>query len=878
MKPGNEAPVMACEEVPASASDRPAAGHGEDEKPLPRGHAAAPPVDRRRTESNCARSASVTVELPRELCARLSKITRDEPLLHYAALAAAVSACLFRYTRSSPICIGAPAMKLPNDPAASSRVSAIIDQVEGQMTFRQLLLDVREVLLGLEEYSYTPERILAEPGIASNRCPLFDVALVIAGLHPPMPEVRHDITLIFSPRAGMESLQAEFSPDLYEPQTVSRFCHHVLRILQSGLEDISRPVSQLEMLTSEETQMLVTGRNETAFDYPRDRCVHEMFEEHAARSPNQTALVCGDQKLTYRELNERANQLAHYLRRLQITPDTLIGLFLKRSVDQVIGLLGILKAGAAYVPYDTAYPRERLAAMFEDLKPKVVVTSERLTNRLPDPAIQRICLDGEAEAIARESREKPAVHPAPGDLCYVIFTSGSTGRAKAAAVCHGGWNNLLNWFVHCFNIVPADKTLVMSSISFDITQRAMAMPLTSGGELHLVASDHYEPELILNTIANEKITIMNCAPSTFYPLVEGPEAQNGYQRLSSLRYLILGGEAITAARLKRWATSENCHAQIPNVYGAAECSDVSSYYVLRDFDRYIETSVPIGKNIYNTQIYLLDENLQLVPIGVTGEICLAGDGVGKGYINDPALTSRKFPANPFSTGPEKRMYRTGDLARYLPDGNLEFIGRVDNQVKIRGQRVELGEIETVLRQQAGVKEAVVIQSQFGADQQRLVAYVVPAEPQPQDPSAQEEMINTLRDAVTGKLPQYMVPNAFVLLAEMPLNPNGKVDRGSLPQPAAARGGKVADPPRTETERMLVEMFTRTLGAESVGITDNFFNLGGHSLLVTQMLANIGTTFKVDFQAIDFYQNPTIAGIAGHIDAARGVQPGLKVEP
>jgi acyl carrier protein len=287
--------------------------------------------------------------------------------------------------------------------------------------------------------------------------------------------------------------------------------------------------------------------------------------------------------------------------------------------------------------------------------------------------------------------------------------------------------------------------------------------------------------------------------------------------------------------------------------------------VLRDFDAYINSSVPIGKQIHNTQIYLLDDKLQLVPTGVIGEICLAGDGVGKGYINDDSLTARKFPPNPFAEDGNSRIYRTGDLARYLPDGNLEFMGRVDNQVKIRGQRVELGEIEAVLRQQASVIEAVVIQSQVSADFKRLVAYIVPRHAEAK--CEQDQLVRELRATLTAKLPQYMVPNAFVVLAELPLNPNGKVDRGALPQPVVVRSGAVSDPPRTETEKVLAEMFAKLLGTDSISVSDNFFALGGHSLLVTQALANIGTTYNMELPAVDFYKEPTVAAIATHIDAA-----------
>lgn len=873
MNPMIEASALATER-PSSNCERSCATN-TTKKIVPQSHSATPPLYRGRPDCYCTKSASVSLEAGADLRDLLSKVTKDEPLLHYAALSAAVSICLYRYTQSSPISLGSPAMKAEDWSTSSDDLAIVAIDVDGSTSFRQFLLNVREALLVARQQHYALPAILEEADnlAIKNRCPFFDVALVIAGLHPAMPEARHDLTLTFSHQPGQASLQATFSPDLYESETIRRFCCHILKILQSGLENTNGLIAHLEILDREERDLLAIQWNETAADYPRDRCVHQLFEEHAAHSPNNTALVCGSQRLTYGELNERANQVAHYLLSMEMPPDTPVGLFFNRSVEQVVGLLGILKAGAAYVPYDPTYPRDRLASMFEDLKVKAVLTSERLINRLPDASVRRICLDGEAEKIQQESTENPNVQPAASHLCYIIFTSGSTGRAKAAAVYHGGWMNLLSWFARRFDISPSDKTLVMSSISFDITQRAMAMPLIRGGELHLVASDHYEPELILNTINTEKITLMNCAPSTFYPLAEGREVDSGYARLRSLRWLFLGGEAISASRLRNWATVEGCKTGIANVYGAAECSDVSSYYVLRDFDRYVSSSVPIGKHIHNTQIYLLDDNLQLVPSGVIGEICLAGDGVGKGYINDETLTARKFPSNPFAKDQSARIYRTGDLARYLPDGNLEFMGRVDNQIKIRGQRVELGEIETVLRQQAGVREAVVVQSQVSADFKRLVAYIVPE--QAQIKCEQDQLIDKLRVTLTSKLPQYMVPNAFVVLAEMPLNPNGKVDRGALPQPALARGRGVSDPPRTDTEKVLADMFAKLLGAEEISVSDNFFSLGGHSLLVTQALANIGTTFNMEFPAVNFYKEPTVAAIATHIDATLKTESTLR---
>ncbi len=520
--------------------------------------------------------------------------------------------------------------------------------------------------------------------------------------------------------------------------------------------------------------------NATRADYPRDACVHQLFEEQARRTPDATALVYGDRKLSYRELDERANQLARYLQGVGAGPDVLVGICMHRCVELIVGILGTLKAGGAYVPLDPSYPKARLATMFEDVDMKLLLTKESVLPGLPEHGARTICLDRDWAAVAAGGSERRPSAVSPRNLAYVIFTSGSTGKPKAAAVYHGGWTNLMHWFATEFAVSPADRVLVVSSFSFDITQRSIAMPLIAGAQLHLAASDFYNPAQVVQTIAEQRITLMNCSPSMFYLLIEnGGEAT--YRRLSSLRILFLGGEAISAGRLREWAAFAAGTTEVVNVYGAAECTDVSSFYRLRDYDRYAASSVPIGKPIANSQVYLLDERLEPVPFGASGEICIAGDGVGKGYINDAAMTAAKFVANAFGTEPGARLYRTGDVGRFLPDGNLEFVGRVDHQVKVRGYRIDLGDIEAAVRQHPAVKEAVVLSRQDAAGEQRLTAYVVPAAPAT---GAQ------LRSFLKDRLPKYMLPNDFIMLDELPLSPNGKIDRNALrnrPLPAALEG-------------------------------------------------------------------------------------------
>jgi amino acid adenylation domain-containing protein len=598
----------------------------------------------------------------------------------------------------------------------------------------------------------------------------------------------------------------------------------------------------------------------------RHFCVHQLFERHVAMWPERTALVFGRERLSYRDLDERANRLAHHLRQRGVKQDVLVGICLPRSVDLIVAVLAVLKSSGTYVPYDRAYPLERLTAMLTAVPQDAVITTADFSARLPQTGISVVCVNDDAAAISAQSSAKPDESAAPSSMCYAIFTSGSTGTPKLTGVYHRGWANLMEWFITEFNIAPSDRTLVMSSLSFDITQRSIAMPLISGGELHLIESEGYEPDLIIDTIERESITLMNCAPSTFYPLIENPKA---WPRLTSLRHVFLGGEAISASRIADWANSPACNAELVNVYGAAECSDVSAFYRLHDYGRYVEESVPIGYPIYNSQVFIVDEALSLQPEGSVGEICIAGRGVGRGYLNDADLTHAKFVQNPFSSDPQDVLYRTGDLGYRKPDGTLLFKGRVDHQIKVRGQRVELGDIEAALRQLTSVKEAIVVDSRKADGDCRLTAFVVPRQF-----ANGGDLTDAWRNDLEAKLPGHMVPNEFVVLPALPLSPNGKVDRQTLLEfyghgEAAA---VLADTAQNETERLLSKIFAEVLELPVVEADASFFGLGGHSLLATRVIAKIRETFNIQLPRVDFYASPTVAGIAKKIDERRGGKP------
>ena len=571
--------------------------------------------------------------------------------------------------------------------------------------------------------------------------------------------------------------------------------------------------------------------NGSAAKFPEYMPMHGLFEEVVLKNPVAVALVHGDQRLTYGELNRLANQVARHLRDLGVGPNTLVGICMHRRVEMVIGLLAVLKAGGAYVPLDPAYPQVRLAGMMNDIELRALLTTSDLIGEIPNCSAKVVRVDKAVSECAALSGENLGPTATPDDLCYVIFTSGSTGKPKAAAVYHRGWVNLVTWFVGEFAIGDADKVLLISSFSFDITQRSIAMPLICGGQLHLFASNVYDPQRILQTIAEQQVTRVNCAPSTFYPLVENP-TQTTFRQLRSLKTVFLGGEPISASRLRAWA--EVSDTEVANVYGAAECSDVSSFYRLKDYERYARTSVPVGKPISNSQIYLLDEALAPVPIGVAGEICIGGVGVGKGYINDASLTQTKFVPDPYSTAPGARLYRTGDLARFGSDENLEFVGRIDHQIKIRGFRVHLGDIETNLRQCPGVREAVVLKKELGPGDERLVAYVVPME---RDSIALDDNI---KSSLKDRLPDYMVPAAIIKLDLLPLNPNGKIDRDALLRIEDASEVRPAggEAPRGKLEEEVAAIFAESLKLDQIGMDEDFFDLGGNSLKAVLVVANI----------------------------------------
>jgi len=578
-------------------------------------------------------------------------------------------------------------------------------------------------------------------------------------------------------------------------------------------------------LSEAERQTILVDWNRTQVDYPRDIPLHRFVEEQVERTPEVVAVLSGEQQITYRELNQRANQLAHRLRKLGVEPDALVAVCAERSLEMVIALLGTLKAGGAYVPLDPEYPPDRLQTMLQDSNSPVVLTQAHLLDRVPDSTAEVICLDRDWPSLASESTANPQVEINGKNLAYCIYTSGSTGKPKGVANVHEAIVNRLLWMRDTYKITAADRILQKTPYSFDVSVWEFFLPLITGATLVLARpGGHKDPAYLVRLIQEQKITTLHFVPSMLALFLEADELE----RCSSVRQVFASGEALSLELQCRFF--ERLHAKLHNLYGPTEAAvDVTSWECDPSYSRPV---VPIGKPVANTQAYILDANLQLVPVGVAGELHIGGIQLARGYLNRPDLTAEKFIPDPFRQIPNARLYKTGDLARYLPDGNIEFLGRIDDQIKLRGFRIELGEIEALLCECPGVRLAAVSLRQDSPGDQRLVAYLVP--------SGRDDLsLDAIRAHLKQKLPEFMLPSRFVVLREMPLTMSGKVDRRALPAPKNDRDDShpIVEA-RTGLEAAILPIFRKVLGMESLGVKENFFELGGHSLTAARLLSEI----------------------------------------
>ncbi|WP_223278611.1 non-ribosomal peptide synthetase family protein, partial [Nostoc sp. 'Peltigera membranacea cyanobiont' 232] len=871
------------------------------------------PTDRPRPAVQTFNGAYLEFALSGELTQRLVQLSQEQGVTLFMTLLAAYDTLLYRYTGQTDILVGTPIANRDRteiEGLIGFFVNTLVmrTNLAENPTFNELLPRIREMALSAYAHQDLPFEMLVEtlqPERDMSHTPLFQVMFALQNAHISEIELTgltvsslpiESSTAKFDLTLSMENTSTrlvggwEYNTDLFDSSTIERMALHFVTLLEGIVANPEQRISQLPMLTASEQQQLLIEWNNTQVDYPQDKCIHQLFEEQVERTPDAVAVVFENQQLTYHELNCRANQLAHYLQSLGVKADVLVGICVERSLEMVVGLLGILKAGGAYVPLDPEYPQERLSFMLENAQVSVLLTQQQLVDKLQKHQAQVVCLDTDWHFISQFNQDNLIAEVQATNLVYVIYTSGSTGTPKGVLIAHKGLLNLVLWHQRTFKITTLDKATQLAGTGFDAAAWELWPYLTAGASIYLVKSEILaSPVNLRDWLISHEITIGFVPTPVTQELLSLEWTTAGL----ALRYVLTGGD-----KLNQYPPA-SLPFQVVNNYGPTENTVVttSGVVVAKEQDR---VSPSIGRPISNTHIYILDKYLQPVPIGVPGELHIGGAGLARGYLNRPELTQQKFIPNPFgrSRGAEEqggkgaeilpnpqspvpsdalslslaqplaekcpRLYKTGDLARYLPDGSIEYLGRIDNQIKIRGFRIELGEIEAILSQHPGVRENVVVAREDIPGEKRLVAYFVPQ-------LEQTPTTNDLRIFLKEKLPQYMVPSAFVRLEFLPLTPNGKVDRKALPVPDSDNAQLAVSfvAPRTPVEKVLADIWANVLHLEQVGVLDNFFELGGHSLTTIRVMSQVNETFQINLPLRHLFTAPTVAELAGTIELTSG---------
>lgn len=841
------------------------------------------PTDHPRPPVQGYRGGTEFFTLDAELTQHLKALSQRAGATLFMTLLAAFSTLLSRYSKHEDLAIGSPIANR-NRSDIESLVGFFINllvmrvDLSGNPGFLDLVRRVRQVALDAYAHQDVPFDQLVEalqPNRNLSHSPLFQVMFILqnsplaeddlSGLSLSARKVesgtaKYDLTLMMEEADGQLTAELEFNRDLFDRETIVRMVGHFRTLLAGLVADPDRPIATLPLLTEPERHQLLTTWNDTALAYPPEACIHQLFESQAERTPGAIALTFGDQSMTYGELNQRASQVAHYLQTLGVGPEGLVGICVERSLDMVVGLLGILKAGGSYVPLDPAYPMDRLTYMIEHSQLPILLTQQAFCEQFADQGVQLVCLDADWGAIAQHPTHTPSSGVTGDNLAYTIYTSGSTGKPKGVQILHRTTVNFLNGMGHKPGLTQSDVLLAVTTISFDIAVLELYLPLMVGAQVVIATrEDAANATQLMALLTQHNVTVLQATPVTWQMLIA-----NGWQGDGRLK-MLCGGEAMPRAMadqlLERGGSLWNMYGPTETTVWSAACQVGPG-----------TGTVPVADPIANTQIYVLDArpelagDLQLLPIGVPGEVFIGGDGLARGYLNRPDLTAERFIPDPFGDRPDARLYRTGDLARFRPDGSLEFLGRIDNQVKLRGFRIELGEIEAVLTQYPAVKQGAVIVREEAPGDKRLVAYYTAQLPD-HPPTVKE-----LRAFLQKHLPNYMVPTAFVGLETMPLTPNGKIDRRSLPKPEGTEGDRPDDyiPPRTKLERQLVAIWESVLKVSPVSINANFFELGGNSLLSVQILTEIEKTFGKALPLSTFLQAPAIEALATVLRNTEGI--------
>ena len=839
------------------------------------------PTDRPRPPVQTFQGATEGFALSSALSESLKALSQQTKATAFMILLAAFNTLLYRYSGQEDILVGTPIAgrnRVELEGLIGLFVNTLVlrTDLSGEPTFLMLVDRIRETALKAYANQDLPlEQIVEEfqPDRSMDHTPLFQVmfalqngptsvlqmpGLTLSPLDFTSRTAKFDLTLNISETAQAITGSLEFNTDLFDASTIRRMLKHFEVLLDGISADPTQRLWQLPLLSEVEQQQILMDWNTIAADYAGDRRIHELVEEQAKQNPESLAVAFNGQTLTYKQLNERANQLGHYLKMLGIGPEVRVGICVERSLDLVVGLLGILKAGGAYVPLDPAYPKERLAFMLGDAEVKVLLSEQRFEDIAPQVGVKVVLLDKQREVIAQHSSENICNPVAAENLAYVIYTSGSTGRPKGVQITHAGLMNLVSWHLDTYAVNTEDRATQLASIGFDASVWELWPYLAAGASVYIPDDDTRAiPSRLRDWLVAQSITI-SFLPT---PLAEAILSLEWPEEMA-LKKILTGGDQL------RQHPPAGIDLKLTNHYGPTESTVVATWAEIPPMQD-ARMAPSIGRPIANTQVYILDEHLRPVPVGVTGELHIGGSGLARGYLNRAEHTAEKFIPSPLSVRPGARLYKTGDLARYLLDGNIEFLGRIDRQVKLRGFRIELSEIEMAIRQQQSIQEAIVVACEDEPGDKRLVAYLVLSD----DAISIEE----LRASLKEQLPDYMVPSAFVVIDSIPLTSNGKVDRGALPLPDSSllESGSAFVAPRTPAEELLAHIWAQVLGLKAVDIDSNFFDIGGHSLLATQLLSRVRQVFQIELSLRSLFEAPTVAGLAKKIETA--MRAGQKLE-
>ena len=827
------------------------------------------PTDHPRPSVQSFDGSKVMFTLEREYVDRLKQLRRKTGTTLYMILLAAYNVLLSKYTGQEDIIVGSPIADRPHADLENIigmfvNTLAMRNYPSGSKSFEEFLQEVKDnALKAYDNQDYQFEELVEKLNIRRDisRNPLFDVMFSLQNMETGKLEIdnmsfepyrmennvaKFDMTLTAMEDKDKIAFSVEYCTRLFEKDTIQRFAVYYINVLKSVLENPKKRLADIDILTGEERNKLLYEFNDTGLEYPKDKTIHQLFEEQVERTPDNIAVIYGDNKLTYRQLNEKANRLARVLRAKGIGPDSIAGIMVKRSPKMLVGLMAILKAGGAYLPIDPEYPGDRINYMLEDSGAKILLTQNNLTAHMNTSA-ETIYIDDEKSFIGAPHNLEAAAKP--DSLAYVIYTSGSTGKPKGVMIEHKAVNNFIKGMMERIGFAPDKTILALTTISFDIFVLETLLPLCAGLRILLADEDQQrDPAMLSKLLLENDVDMLQITPSRLQMLLrdDGDPAC-----LEKLTEIMIGGEQLPEKLLE--AVQRLTAASIYNMYGPTETTVWSSMKKLSEGEK-----ITIGSPIANTCIYITDSNCKLQPIGVAGELCIGGAGLARGYLGRPELTAEKFMDNPFR--PRTKMYKTGDLARWLPDGNIEFLGRADHQVKIRGFRIELGEIENRLLEYEAVKEAVAAAREDESGDKYLCAYIV---------GDGELAVKELREYLLRELPEYMIPSYFMQLEELPLTPNGKIDRKALPKPDGSMSARAEyEAPRNEVEQKLAEIWSGVLKTDRIGINDNFFELGGHSLRAVQVINMIYKQFNIKINMSELFTQPTIKNLGEFITNSR----------